>query len=502
MTFETTPAHAAIFACIEKGDDNLVLEAVAGSGKTTTIIKSLSLIPKDKSVLFLAFNKSIADKLSAELNALGLNNVQAMTLNALGHRSYIAWRNRLPVRLDTDKVRGIAKELMTPGDFRYYGPVVSRLVRLAKSAGIVPAGVPGCSAGILSDTVDNWIGLIEHFDVDLPDGASDVVIVDFARKVLKESCATQDVIDFDDQLLLTYAYGCPVKQFDWVFVDEAQDLSPLQHELVARAMKPGTGRLVAVGDANQAIYGFRGADSNSMGKLAARFNCKKLPLHVSYRCPQSVVTFAQRYVGHIMAHASAPMGTVDTNAKPFDAMEFKPGDMVVCRFNAPLVQGAYNLLRRRIPCVILGREVGQGLLALIRKLRATDVKTMLDRLSAWETKEAERFRQQDKEEKAAAVHDKAETIRVFAESADSVAEVERAIERMFADKSSDDVVTLSTVHKAKGKEAERVFIINFHEMPCRWAKSDWQQQQEINLIYVAVTRAKSHLGLVVVPKAP
>lgn len=496
MAFETTPAHQAIFDAVDAADRNLIISAVAGSGKTTTIVEALKRIPTDKKVLFLAFNKKIAEELQKRVPA----HVSAMTLNALGHRAYCGWRKPAVVRVDADKLRGITKALLTNNEFWAFGSTVVKLCRLAKSAGVVPDGVPGAIPGILPDTVATWMGLIDQFDLDIPENTSDVVVVDNARRVLRESLKTQDTIDFDDQLLMTFAFSVGVPQYDWVFVDESQDLSPLQHELVARALKPN-GRVVAVGDENQSIYAFRGADSSSMANLQKRFNCVSLPLHVSYRCPKSVVGVAQQYVGHIKAHDSAPEGTVDGSRKDIrDIKDFHGGDMVICRTNAPLVQAAYSMLRARIPCVILGREIGQGLLSLIKKLKASDVPTLLHRLETWESKESANLLLMGKEDKAAAVHDKAETIRVFAEGVDSIPELERAIERMFDDKSSGDVVTLATIHKSKGLEAERVFIINFDDMPSRWAKKDWQQQQERNLTYVAVTRAKSHLQFVLVPK--
>lgn len=494
--FKVTPAHQAIFDKVEKGEGNMVISAVAGSGKTSTIVEALNLIPAEKSVCFLAFNKKIAEELQTRVPS----NVAAMTLNALGHRSYTGWRNPQKVLLESDKLRKIAKKMLTNSEFYAAGAAAVKLARFAKSAGLIPTGIPGAASGLVPDTVDTWMGLISHFDMDMPDGIDEVVLIDFARRILKQSVLDMDVIDFDDQLLMTFAYGVPIKQYDWVFVDEAQDLSPLQHELVARALRP-TGRLVAVGDEFQSIYGFRGADSDSMERITERFKCEKLPLHVSYRCPQAVVAVAQKYVPHIQAHPNAPMGTVDESRKDVrDIKDFRGGDMVICRFNAPLVQAAYSMLRSRIPCCVLGREIGQGLLSVIKKLKAGDMKSLLDRLASWESKEVDKFMQMDKEDQAAAVRDKAETIRVFAESADTIPELESAIDRMFSDKTTSDVVTLATIHKSKGLEAERIFIINFDDMPCKWAKKDWQQKQELNLIYVAVTRAKNHLQFVVAPK--
>ena len=496
MPFESTQAHEDIFAAIRLATRHVIISAVAGSGKTTTLVKSLELIPATKEVAFFAFNKKIVEELKTRVPG----NVACMTLNAMGHRAYCGSRNPRPTRVDGDKLRNVAKTVMDPQDNRLFGSTVVKLCRFAKAAGLIPAGVPGAAAGLVPDTVETWEGLIDYFDLDIPEGTTEVVVIDCARRVLKESVATMDVIDFDDQLLMTFAYDCPVKKYDVVCVDESQDLSSLQHELVARSLKPG-GMLVAVGDENQSIYGFRGAASDSMSKLEARFDCIKLPLHVSYRCPQNVVALAQHYVSHIQAHATAPMGTVLTTRKDFRETEFLPNELVICRTSAPLVQVAYNLLRKRVPCIILGREIGQGLLALIRKLKATDMPTMLTRLAAWEDKESQRLLLQEKEEQAAACHDKAETIRIFAESVDGIAELETSISRMFDDKASAGMVTLATIHKSKGLEAERVTILNFDDMPSKWATKPWMVQQERNVTYVAVTRARTHLQMVVVPKS-
>lgn len=498
-TFEETPAHTAIFQAVEKADSNLTISAVAGSGKSTTLIKLLDHIPSTQSVLFVVFNKKNAEELKERIGNTK-PNVAVMTLNALGHRAYCGWRNPRPVKVDADKLRAITKAIITNSNEHFLmGATVTKLCRLAKAMGVVPANVPGTMPGLMPDTFETWMQIIDMYDVDLPENASDVVIIDFARRVLRESVATLDVIDFDDQLLMSFAYNTPFRKFDWVFCDESQDNSLLQQELVGRSVK-STGHVVNVGDENQAIYFWRGALSDSMNMFSKRFNTKYLPLHVSYRCPQNVVKIAQRYVPHIQAHSSATLGTVDETRKPFVDVTFVPGDLIVCRFNAPLVQVAYSLLRKRIPCVVMGRDIGQGLIALIKKLRAHDVPTLIARLQDWEEKEVSRLTSLEQDERAAAARDKADTLRVFLESADSIPELQRAIERTFDDTSSDKVVTLSSVHRAKGREAVRVFIVNFDDMPCKWARTPEAQRQELNIIYVALTRSKDYLGFVVVPR--
>ena len=61
-------------------------------------------------------------------------------------------------------------------------------------------------------------------------------------------------------------------------------------------------------------------------------------------------------------------------------------------------------------------------------------------------------------------------------------------------------VTLATIHKAKGLEAKRVFWLNSSDCPSKWARQEWQVQQEMNLCYVATTRAQEELVLIEAPK--
>jgi len=494
---ETTQAHAAIFAAIEAGALNLSISARAGSGKTTTVVRALSFIRADKKVLFLAFNKKIATELQQRVPS----HVKAQTLNSLGHGAWMGWMRTYgldpkALKVERDKVGSIAKHVCKDHGFAL--GAVTRLVRLAKSAGVAPVTEETVHA-LLPDTDATWLDLIDHHGLDTPAiGEQEIPMetwIGLARRVLAISFAQRDVIDFDDQLYMTVLLKAKVTRYDWVFVDEAQDLSPLQHELVARALGPD-GRLVAVGDEAQAIYGFRGAASNSMDLLRERFACTSLPLHVSYRCPQLVVKEAQQYVAEIEPHASAPMGTVDAREEMLCNVDVKPGDMVVSRFCAPLVDARLMFLRRGIPAVILGQDLAESLLSLIKKLEPRGMLDLANRLDRWEAKEKAKCLKKDKD--PFHIEDRAESLRLFMEGATSLEQLGQLIRNAFSDDPRARI-TLCTIHKSKGLEAERVFYVNQDARPGKITKA-WQAQQEDNLAYVAITRAKSHLAYVRIPR--
>ncbi len=485
--FVETPAHTAIFAAIEKPTQNVIIEAVAGAGKTSTIVEALKRIPTTEKVVFLAFNASIAKELQRRVPP----HVEARTLNSLGNA---AWNAHLAAtgcqrsRVDADKLSSIFFRLQDEGEIS------------SRDKTLMSATVKLCrimkSSGIRQPTASHITDAIDHFDVDMEDGPDiENRVIDLVQTIMGKSFATKLVIDFDDQLFMPVVYDVECPKYDRIFVDESQDLSPLQHELLRRSLRKG-GQLVAVGDPRQAIYAFRGADSNSMNNLSKTFGCMSLPLHVSYRCPQAIVREAQRIVSHIQAHPEAPEGLVDRTVLAVDKADFRAGDLIVSRTTAPMVSLAFSLIRDGKAATVLGRDIGAGLTSLAKKLKATSVSDLEARVELWRTTEIEKLTCSQRvvsEAKVQMVHDKADTLLAICEGARTINDVLMRIQMMFSSDRNEEKITLSTVHKAKGLEADRVWILNPELMPHPMAKLDWQREQEFNLLYVAITRAKSEL---------
>ena len=524
QAFTPSKYQQAIFDFIQTGKGNAVVEAVAGSGKTTTILQALKFIPANQSVTFLAFNKDIADKLKRDIAELGVTNADARTLNSLGLRAWTKFKGVNKCNVEGKKLDLIGR---THRDFlqaRYHQSVDSAhqeefvyvrthlmgiigLARKAKVNGIAPTGVPGVQ-GLVADTVENWEAIIDHYGIEFVEGShtNDGIAIRAAQAILKKSVLDHDTIDFDDMFYLPLLYNATFPKSDWIFIDEAQDVSDIQRELLARAMGPKT-RLVAVGDPCQSIYGFRGANPESLNNITRDFNATTLPLSISYRCSKAVVEYAQGIVSHILPNENAPQGSVTDLKDKFSLKGFRQDDMILCRNNAPLVNLAYDLIGEKIPCLLKGRDIGQGLIKLIDKLEASTVKGLLTKLDAWEHNETARMLKKDADADLTPVQDKADSIRVFAKgsSAKTVAALKAEITAMFKlspnawenenrpDEGRADILTLSSIHKAKGLEAPRVFILNYSLMPSKYAKKPWQVTQETNLQYVAVTRAKKDL---------
>lgn len=469
-----------IFAFAATGTGNAVVKAVAGSGKTTTLVEAMRQVPANVSKIFLAFNKAIATE-------LGTRGVNARTFHSL---TYGPVTKSMGIReVNTDKVRDIIDAHLGEEEARMYGPFVNKLVGLAKNAGI------GC---LVEDTEQNWNDLAVHHDMELESEHADYAkALRIASSVLQRSNASKTALDFDDLLYLAVKNGIPLPRFGFIVVDEGQDTNAIQRAIIRKIMGPAS-RLMVIGDDAQAIYGFRGADSDSLDLIKQDFDAVELPLSVTYRCPTAVVAHARQWVSHIEAAPNAPKGSVESLGADWKVSRFKANDLVVCRTTAPVVSLAFRLMQARIPVRIMGKEIGAGMKALIKRMNANSIDNLIQRLEVYTAREVEKARAKKQDQKMEAIQDKTSCIlfliRSLKEIKRTVPALYEVIDQLFSD--SKEAVILSTIHKSKGLEADRVYWFNSSKCPAQWAKQPWQQQQERNLCYVATTRAKKELILI------
>lgn len=552
---------------------HLIVEARAGTGKTTTIIEGLrvmrglptTITPSEqqaavwaqmalsrdaRTVCLVAFNKSIATELQRRVPP----GCEAMTMHSMGFRAVLAAFPQLRGRkLNEYRSEHVALELL---GIRHPGPAATPAERDAffdarRARAVVLRAtselVSLCKLNLVADPDDAKLDeLARYYDVQLTEekgghrygkGIADVTgpgkdyraeVFDLVPRVLKLSRDPEQggMIDFDDMIWLPVVLGLPMTKYDLLVGDEVQDWNRCQQALAKRAGD----RLVLVGDPKQAIYGFAGADSESMKRMqvelgsaveataddGGRFTpktrgCVVLPLTVTRRCGRAIVARANEVVADFQAHESNPDGEVlnalyptkkDADGVPQDLPEDKtylplvqPGDMVLCRVNAPLVSQCFKFIRSGRRANIQGRDVAKGLTALVKKLWADglDVIGFLQALDAWLTRErsAEAAKTNPCESKLIGLQDRYDCLCCFAEDAVSCAETVARIEALFTDDRSGPGIRLSSIHRAKGLEAKRVFFLmpEGGECPHPMARSAWQREQEQNLLYVGITRA-------------
>lgn len=471
------------------GSAHITVNASAGTGKTSTGFAALAVAGGSR--LFTCFNKRVAEELAVKAPS----GVRTGTTHSLG---YALIRSHYPRCAVDDRgykvIDGLCQALGLRRDQKRIPPgllhTVSRLTSLCMSQGLKPESVG-----------DDIVGkLVAFYDVDT-NGSRIRELSELVSSVLRYCIGRMDKVSFDEMIWLPGILGLrATNPADLLAVDEAQDLNPAQQDLVMRLGR----RLILLGDPRQAIYGFRGADTRSMETLGRQLAATEaghveLRLSKTWRCPKSVVRLAKAVVPDYEALPEAPDGEivrVDSHDIPAQA---GPGCLVLCRVNAPLVRFAYSVLKNGRKVCILGKEdLGQGLADVVRRLQAESISDLAYKVSEWYAREEEKIlaERRPSEYRLAVLRDKHECLIAFMEDATSVEEVVRRIERLFVKEHSslfEEYIVCSSIHRAKGMEADTVFILHSRLLPHPAAKQAWELEQENNLAYVAVTRAKARL---------
>jgi hypothetical protein len=517
QTLSLTPTEEQI-AVIEamSGSDSVMVNAYAGCAKTTTLELASQKIRQP--ALALAFNKSITKELEKRFPS----SFSIKSFNALGHG---AWARRLPggsITLDERKLGKLVTAIAKDWKLNLVEDQWAETLALARTA--MMRGLSPCDEGspMVPDLPEVWEGFADDLFIGRD---SSPRLIELARATLIRSIAEakEGKISFDDQVYCPTILGGSWTRFPVLFVDEAQDLSPLNHRMLGLSARPDA-KLVVCGDAKQAIYAFRGADSASMGAIEAlRGSWLHRPLATTFRCPKVIVTRQQRHAPGFRAAEGNPEGAflrlpkIQTKAFASDEpMALEPWSYkevrdlvpaggklaILCRNNGPLLSLAFSLLRRNISVHVLGRDIGKGLITLSKKLAPEDgtkVEEFLDALAQWEQDESALARLNGNEGKLSAIADKAECLRCVASGTKSrdMGQLRTLLAQLFAREAGQ--VTLSSIHRSKGLEWDVVVHLDPWRCPSKRARRAAEAgdmgpiQQEWNLRYVCETRAKATL---------
>lgn len=507
MPHTPTDEQVEIINAVAAGGQSLMIGAYAGTAKSTTLEMAAPGVKEP--ALALAFNKKIADELGERLPF----NFKAKTINGLGHGAWIRANSLTSVNLDGRKlgkvVTAVARDQKIPLA-SYQWDEIRDGVRDAMMAGLSPDNI---GQPLITDTLENWRDFLDPSDSDdFP------LYYDIGWEALRASIdlAKAGQMSFDDQIYCPTILGGAWEKYPRVFVDEAQDLSRLNHEMLKLC---SIGPIAAVGDKRQAIYLFRGADSNSMDNMRRlRPTWNDLSLTLTFRCPRIIVS---RQQSHAPGYRAAP-ANIDGQ---FISYEFRENgwswadlqrlmqDILIdgqparqlamlCRNNAPLVSMAFKLIREGIGCTMLGRDIGRGLIQLTTKLAKEDG-TPIDKfvllMDTWFDKECVIAITADKPDRVAKLTDQVECLRATIEGSNpkSAGELRSVLQRVFSRENGQ--VVLSSVHRAKGLEWALVVHLDPFRIPSKqalYADANGDPaplNQEYNLRYVAETRTKHTL---------
>jgi superfamily I DNA/RNA helicase len=487
----------------------IVIAAVAGSGKTYTLkalIRALKSLYPEIRIAYLVFGKKNQIQAAAEIPC---NQATVTTFHSSGFSAFKLGSSKR-FKVEPYKMKNLISESGCPFHLR---EAVEKLVCFSKSKAL------GCPNQPSMEDTSALEDLIEHYSIDesileaQSEDSWETLLsqtIANARDILKKSneAAYQGEFNFDDQLYMPVVESFCLdaemdsSKFDVVLIDEAQDTSTIRRELAAKLVRKA-GLIVAVGDPQQAIFGFTGADNDALDQITSKFQAETMPLSVSYRCPKAVVDFVKMLLPDSIIE-SAPNAILG-EVKKISLTEmltgaFNPSDFIICRYNKPLVELCFSLLARGIACQIAGKDIAARLIKLAHKWKSVKTLDQLEaKLEDWLQQQRDRLIKKGDLDAANRVGDMVDCILFLIETmpaGSTLSSLQTKIESMFVDENGDmkPILTLMSCHKSKGLEAPRVFWLGRTKFqPSKFAKKAWQMHQERNLIYVTATRSQHTL---------
>lgn len=466
---------------------HLSVNAVAGSGKSTTLEHALKRTP-DEPALFCAFNKHIVEAAQPRFQG---TRVKIATGHSIGMQTLNRGLPKRP-RLDDNKYRKLVREYVREfqGEYKDDKEAVKRITDLTRFARLTLTDYSDLGAMIK-------MANRHSLDFDIKDKRAVESLLNHGQRLAESN----GEIDFTDMLYLPARLNMQPLQYSRVAVDECQDLSTAARRLVISSCAPG-GRLLFVGDPKQAIMAFAGADADSYHEIHRELDTQELPLSICYRCPAGVVRMAQEIVPQIEPRPGAPEGTIDWRTVEDLHKQAQAGDLIMCRKNAPLLKHALRLIRNGSHARIRGRDVGKELANLIRTIgsQTSDYSQFPDAVEFYyHQQKAVLIAKDASDAQLEMLDDKCTTVsECYAGLLDcrSVEELAAKIESIFSDYGT--AVWFSSIHRAKGLEADRTWILEFDRLgePIGRDCSDEEANQEMNLKYVAITRSLDTMYLV------
>lgn len=576
----------------EKG--NLLVNAKAGSGKTSTLIMISEILKEqNKKSLFLAFNKSIVTELENKLKG---SDCLVKTLHSTGY-SFIAsslyrrHSGNYELLVNENKYKSTAEDyfkLYCEQDFRIansdlsaddykrlFDDIIREFIQLFNFCRfycidchnylqVSYLAYENCShfRDALRYGLQNYHKVISDL--------FDISIYTFQNpQINSQTQEYQYYVDYVDMIFFPVYFNMyvPFKlrdYLDYILVDEAQDLSILQQKFLKNLLNNGHTRYIFVGDEKQAIYGFAGADVNSINNIKKNFVLKELPLNICYRCPENIIRVTKDIVPEIEWNKQREdKGKVEILSNKDWYKQLKPGDMILGRLNRDLLEIFIELvLKKKISVKFKNRELVKQVIKDVNNVIDTYIrkynkgenienilypKLIRSHISLKKEERSEYEQQQvDQEAKELIIENRKSRQHKVSKNSDSVDMLIRCmkdykengsynyddeeeehtrayykvilsfinefktqcnafkittfvdyLEDFLSGNLTEDVPILSTIHMMKGSEADRIFIYNYPLFPyLRLAHNDSSAQQEHNLQYVAITRARQCLYLV------
>lgn len=477
---KATAEQENIYSHFKKETGNIGISAYAGCGKTTTILQMLKITKFSQKVRFFAFSNLIADELKKKVG----ESVDVSTIHSLGFS--ILRKNFKNVKIKENKVLGFVTK------YSKKTPTIKGKISTFnfKANQIILKTDPT----LKEYNLENLYEICEKFKIKYDD---DLLLHTIKiKKTIEDYDSKQKdtiFVDFNDMVTLPIKLNLQFEKYDVCFFDEAQDMSQCHKEMLLRSLK-SEGRFVTVFDKRQSIFGFAGADTKVLDSLIKEKVSKVFPLSYSFRCSKSVVSHCIEVYEGFKAFPTNNEGNVrDGSIK--EVRSFKT-DVVLCRNTKPLIDVYSYLVANNIPCFVKGKDYGKALIKLLKSQRTenvysttislerylSDIECNLISFGVSNPKSTAKYMDE---------YEKVSILKKVLQKNQTVSKTILALTEIF--KNRKDAIPLMTIHKSKGLEFSRVFIMRNDLIPSKYATNEFDIEQERNLDWVKRSRAKDEI---------
>jgi superfamily I DNA/RNA helicase len=518
MSLKLSTYQEDIIDAFKYSSENLYIRALAGCGKTFMLLELAKLI-EDYSV-FLAFNKSIQLEIQGKIDN---PKMKTYTFNGLGYLIMLKNCENKKIEIKNFKTFSIVHQVLS----KYFDSRVVKPEVLVKTKENVIALYELCKTRFCDlkneEEIQDVISLYELFsDVSIPSNLLNILAeVDIENfKQFEKS----GIINFSDQLYITLK---KIMSKEWqvpgyllfqnILTDEAQDLSKVQQLLLFFIGRKNARRIFVL-DEWQSIYGFSGSDTRSFQTIKSMFKPKELELPINYRCPSLHLEYINKlYDIGIQARQDAPEGNIYNINVSELIQKAQIGDYIIARKNKDLCEIILSLIKVGKPIYLKDVELVKKIIKIIEGAKTTSVAGLSRHLEKTRLKHENELKKQYAEmHKTGIVNEEKinnntvsnanmdifECVEILLENYKkenkglNIDNFVNYINRMLNTTNSKDSILCSSVHQVKGLEANNVFVLGEARVYYELARTSDQIQQEKNLSYISLSRARENLYLV------
>ena len=475
--FKPTEEQDLIINEFKKYSNNISVKANPGTGKTRLLTHISQMIQSEnKNYIALSFS-------NLAVNSMTEKGIAASTVNSQALK--FAKKLYPKATIDKYKMSNLIMEcgLIAEDDRKKNKTEIIRIISLL-------------DANLLPYTIDG-LNTLNELDYKITLEINQI-LVNIVNDIDKRRIASRkNKLDFDDTLRIAHKNKDICTKFDFILVDESQDLTKLNLEVIANMSEENT-LYIFVGDVNQSIYIFRGANKTSIEDINKRFNCNVFELTLTFRTPEKIVEFLNAEFPEIKLTSKKSGGEVNFISESFmlESILQDESAYIICRNNAPLIKPAYTMIKQGLSVCIKGKDIALDVINFIDymgyKFNAK-FETLSDVMNSYYNETCEKFKNAKNKTFLDELNEKIELIKEMLNISESLDDVKLKIDSLFSD--DDAKYTFMTGHKSKGLEHESVYVYK-PELVGKNAKTETEKSQEYNLKWVMYTRSLNKLTFV------